>query len=52
VAIVEIDEEPDVRLTTNIVGCDVDAVCIGMPVTVLFEQWDDMWIPLFEPVTP
>jgi uncharacterized OB-fold protein len=52
VAIVEIEEETDVRLTTNIVGCDVDAVYIGMPVAVLFEHWDDVWIPLFRPVTP
>lgn len=48
-ALVEIAEQPDVRLVTNIVGCDPDAVAIGMPVRVLFEQHDDVWIPLFEP---
>jgi uncharacterized OB-fold protein len=49
VAIVEIDEQPDVRLTTNVVGCEPDEVRIGMPVVVHFEQYDDVWLPLFEP---
>jgi uncharacterized protein len=50
VAIVELDDDPDVRLTTNIVGCPVDEVVIGMPVAVVFERRDDVWIPLFRPV--
>ena len=50
-AIVEIDEDPRVRLTTNIVGCEPDEVTIGMPVQVTFEEHDgEVWIPLFEPV--
>jgi uncharacterized OB-fold protein len=49
VAIVEIDEQPDVRLMTNVVGCAPDDVRIGMPVQVCFEQHDDVWLPLFEP---
>jgi uncharacterized OB-fold protein len=47
VAIVEIEEQPSVRLTTNIVGCAPDDVFIGMPVQVTFEQYDDVWLPLF-----
>lgn len=50
VAIVEIAEDSSVRLTTNIVGCDVDEVHIGQRVAVEFEQWDDVWIPVFRPV--
>jgi uncharacterized protein len=50
VAIVVLDDAPAVRLTTNIVNCDPDSVEIGMPVQVTFEQHDDVWIPLFEPV--
>lgn len=50
VAMVEIDEQPSVRLTTNIVSCDPDEVVIDMPVQVRFEHHDDVWIPLFEPV--
>jgi len=39
-----------VRLMTNIVGCPPDAVHVDMPVQVVFEQYDDVWIPLFTPV--
>jgi uncharacterized OB-fold protein len=49
VAIVEIDEQPSVRLMTNVVGCAVDDVRIGMPVRVTFEHHDAVWLPLFEP---
>lgn len=53
VAIVEIVEQPDVRLMTNVVGCAPDAVRIGMPVRVTFEHHadpgGDVWLPLFEP---
>jgi uncharacterized protein len=50
-ALVELDEQPDVRLATNIVHCSVDAVRIGMRVRVIFEQHEDVWVPLFEPVS-
>ena len=51
IAIVEIEEQPDVRLMTNIVNCEVDRVEIGMRVTVTFEEHEDVWIPLFEPAS-
>ena len=44
-----IDEQPDVRLTTNLVDVEPDDVRIGMPVHVLFEHVDDVWLPLFTP---
>jgi uncharacterized OB-fold protein len=50
IAIVEIEEQPSVRLTTNIVGCAPDEVYVGMPVQVAFEQYDDVYIPVFTPV--
>src|SRR4030088_2349071 len=49
IAIVEIDEQPSVRLTTNIVGCPPEDVHIGMAVQVTFEQYEDVWVPLFSP---
>lgn len=53
VAIVEIVEQPSVRLTTNVVGCPPDDVRVDMPVRVVFEHHadpdGDVWIPLFEP---
>jgi uncharacterized OB-fold protein len=48
-ALVTIDEQDDVQLPTNIVNCDPESVTMGMPVQVLFEQAEDLWIPLFEP---
>jgi uncharacterized OB-fold protein len=50
IAIVEIDEQPDVRLMTNIVGCPAESVHIGMRVAVEFEEHDDVFIPVFAPV--
>jgi uncharacterized OB-fold protein len=50
-AIVGIEEQDGLRLTTNIVHCPVDDVHIGMPVRVTFEAHpdDDIWLPMFEP---
>ncbi|MDZ5455134.1 Zn-ribbon domain-containing OB-fold protein [Azohydromonas lata] len=48
VAIVGLDEQDDLRLLTNIVGCNPAQVAIGMPVRVTFEPQEDVWIPLFE----
>jgi hypothetical protein len=50
VAMVELAEEPDVRVMTSIVGVPVEDVRIGTEVEVFFEEWDDVWIPLFRPV--
>jgi uncharacterized OB-fold protein len=49
VAIVELAEQRGLRLTTNIVNCLLAEVRIDMPVRVVFEQHDDVWLPLFEP---
>jgi uncharacterized OB-fold protein len=51
IAIVELEEDASVRITTNVVNCPVEQVEIGMPVQVVFEQHDDVYLPLFEPVT-
>lgn len=51
IAIVGLPEQDDLRLTTNIVGTDVDDVTIGMGVQVVFEHQGDVWLPLFERVT-
>jgi uncharacterized OB-fold protein len=49
IAVVALAEDAAVRLTTNIVGCEPDAVHIGQEVRVRFEQQEDVWLPLFEP---
>ncbi|MGR7003451.1 Zn-ribbon domain-containing OB-fold protein [Yinghuangia aomiensis] len=62
---VDLAEQPGLRLLTAVVGCPVDAVRIGMPVTVAFEpagdsaregnvehagdEPDTAWIPVFRP---
>ncbi len=50
IAIVGLDEDPRIRLTTNIVVDDPTEVVIGSRVRVIFEQHDDVWLPLFEPI--
>jgi uncharacterized protein len=52
VAIVELEEQTGLRFTTNIVGCDPEAVSIGMPVSVAFEQAGETWVPVFRPAAP
>jgi hypothetical protein len=44
---VELAEQAGLFVLSTIVGCDIDAVSIGMPVSVIFEQSGDTWIPVF-----
>ena len=46
---IEIDEDPTIRLSSNIVGCELDAIGIGMRVQVTFEENGEWHVPLFEP---
>lgn len=49
IGLVQIDEQEDLRLTTNIVNCEPDRVSIGMRVRVTFDHDGDVYLPLFEP---
>ena len=57
IAIVELEEDPRVRLTTQLVDCPPERVEIGLPVRVCFEahpgaegdEGDGVWLPLFAP---
>jgi hypothetical protein len=49
IAIVGLDEQEGLRLTTNIVNCAIDDVVIGLRVRVTFDHREDVWLPLFEP---
>ena len=49
VAIVALPEQMGLRVTTNIVGCAPESVRIGMRVRVVFEQDEDVWLPMFTP---
>jgi uncharacterized protein len=50
IAIVQLDEQSDLRLMTNIVGCEPDQVVIGMPVCVEFREQGEVYAPVFRPV--
>lgn len=50
VAQVALVEDPRVRLTTNIIDCDPDQLVLGQQMEVVFEQHEDVWLPLFRPV--
>ena len=50
VAVVALDSAPEVRLTTNLVGVELDEVRVGQRVQVRFHQQDEIWFPLFEPI--
>lgn len=49
IAVVKLDEQDDLQLTTNITGIAPEAARIGMSVTVTFEQDEDVWLPMFTP---
>lgn len=48
-AAVELEEQAELYVLTNIVGCDPETVREAMPVEVLFEVQEDVHIPLFQP---
>lgn len=50
VAIIELDEGP--RMESNIIGCKIEDVKIGMPVEVVFEDvTEEVALPKFRPVS-
>jgi uncharacterized OB-fold protein len=53
IAIVELAEQPDLRIASNIVDCEPDSVYIGLPVEVRFERHeidgDSAFVPVFAP---
>ncbi|HEX3781295.1 MAG TPA: OB-fold domain-containing protein [Pseudonocardiaceae bacterium] len=50
IALVGIDEQDDLRLTTNIVDCDPWSVSVGDRVSVVFLERHGVHYPLFRPV--
>ncbi len=48
VGMVELEEQPDVRIVGLLVGCTSETVAIGLPVHVEFMQPSaDIWVPCF-----
>lgn len=52
-ALAYVELEEGVRMLTNIVGCTPDAVCISMPVEVVFDDvTSEVTLPKFKPALP
>jgi uncharacterized protein len=53
IAIVELEEQADLRIASNIVDCEPDSVYVGLPVSVRFERHDvgdeSVYMPVFAP---
>jgi uncharacterized protein len=53
IAIVELEEQADLRIASNIVDCEPDSVYVGLPVEVRFEphdvDGDKVFVPVFAP---
>ncbi len=49
IACVAIDEDPRVRVLTNLVDVEGDDVRVGMRVEARFDHVEDVWIPYFAP---
>ena len=48
VAIVELEEQSNIRLMTNLPKTPIEDVRIGLPVKVYFEENGEIFLPLFE----
>jgi uncharacterized OB-fold protein len=48
-AVVELEEGPDLRLLTTLVGADPETVSIGMPVQLDFATVEDLAVPFARP---
>jgi hypothetical protein len=46
--VIELEEQAELYVFTNVLA-PVDAVRVGMPVDVVFEQYEDVWLPMFRP---
>jgi acetyl-CoA acetyltransferase/uncharacterized OB-fold protein len=49
IALVELAEQPGLRVLANLTGADPAALEIGTAVRVTFEREDDVWLPSFQP---
>jgi uncharacterized OB-fold protein len=51
IAIVQLDEQDDLRIAANIVDCEPDSVYVGLPVAVRFRRdvVNDSVVPVFAP---
>ncbi|MGW4338433.1 Zn-ribbon domain-containing OB-fold protein [Rhodococcus koreensis] len=48
-AVIELDDQPGLRVTSNLTAIDPEEVHIGMRVEVCFVESSGRWVPLFRP---
>jgi uncharacterized OB-fold protein len=48
IAIIGLDEQPGLRLTSNVVGAAPESLSIGQRVQVFFEACEDVYLPMFK----
>jgi len=51
-ALVDLQEQADLRVLTHIVECEPENVSVGMEVEVVFENRGEHSVPQFRPVGP
>jgi uncharacterized protein len=49
IALVELAEQPGLRITTTLVNCELADAKMDMPLKVAFREREDVFIPVFEP---
>jgi uncharacterized OB-fold protein len=49
IAVIALDDDPELRVTSRLVDVQPQEVAIGMRVRVRFEPAGDVWLPLFAP---
>lgn len=47
VAVIELKEQKDLQLLSNVYATDLDSIHIGSEVSVSFHNQEDVWIPVF-----
>jgi len=50
VALVQLDEQDDIRMYSNLPGTPIEQVRVGLPVEVWFEQHGDLFLPEFDAI--
>jgi uncharacterized OB-fold protein len=49
-AVIELDDQPGLRVTSNVIDIEPEAVQIGLRVEVTFVEDAGRWLPLFRPL--
>jgi uncharacterized OB-fold protein len=49
IAVIALDDDPELRVTSRLIDVQPEEVAIGMRVHVRFEPAGDVWLPLFAP---